>query len=146
MLTSNQGALLVSQVMGVQPYNPPSVGTITTKSVSKANAPSSIPTSVVSSKPQKDQISNLLDEFATGLVNLGNSCYMNCMIQCLAATPQLTTFFPSISMNGSYKQHINVNNKLGTQGKLTSAFVELLLNMLNNNGKVLVHQNSKDCR
>lgn len=133
MLIKNQGA----QVMGVQPYNPPSVGTIATKSVSKTNASSSIPASNVSSKPQRDQISNLLDEFATGLVNLGNSCYMNCMIQCLAATPQLTTFFfPSISMNGSYKQHINVNNKLGTQGKLTSAFVELLLNMLNNNGKV----------
>ncbi|KAG7662183.1 uncharacterized protein J8A68_004311 [[Candida] subhashii] len=71
---------------------------------------------------------------------------MNCILQCIAATPQLTTFFfPSInSDNGSfsitnspYKQHININNKLGTKGLFTTSFVELLLNMFNNNEKVL---------
>ncbi|KAI5957039.1 DOA4 [Candida margitis] len=128
-----QNASLVSSEMGVRPYNPQSVSTkaATTTSTPRGDAPQP------SFKSQKDQMANILDGFSTGLVNLGNSCYMNCMIQCLAATPQLTSFFfPSVSMNGSYKQHINVNNKLGTQGKLTMGFVELLLNMLNNNGKV----------
>ena len=34
-----------------------------------------------------------LEQYTTGLTNLGNSCYMNCILQCLAATPQLTNFF-----------------------------------------------------
>ncbi|KAG5418241.1 DOA4 [Candida metapsilosis] len=123
-----ENTLPKSSFMGVQPYNPSSSSTVTLTPK---------PTQPISSKPQQKHLSNLLDDFTTGLVNLGNSCYMNCMIQCLAATPQLTSFFfPSITTNGSYKQHININNKLGTQGILTTAFVELLLNMLNNNGKV----------
>ncbi|KAI5963843.1 DOA4 [Candida theae] len=118
-----------ASTMGVQPYNPHPVGI--TAPISKTSQPV-----VPSPSPKKNTVSNLLDDFATGLVNLGNSCYMNCMIQCLAATPQLTSFFvPSLTMNGSYKQHINFNNKLGTQGILTTAFVELFMNMLNNNGK-----------
>lgn len=83
--------------------------------------------------------SQFLELYATGLVNLGNSCYMNCVIQCLAATPQLTSFFfPTITesfSDHSYKRHINVNNKLGTKGMLTTSFVELILSMLNNNGR-----------
>lgn len=81
--------------------------------------------------------SQFLELYTTGLVNLGNSCYMNCVVQCLAATPQLTSFFfPTITesfTDHSYKQHINVSNKLGTKGQLTTGFVELILNMLNNN-------------
>lgn len=81
--------------------------------------------------------SQFLELYTTGLVNLGNSCYMNCVVQCLAATPQLTSFFfPTITesfSDHSYRQHINVSNKLGTKGQLTTSFVELILNMLNNN-------------
>ncbi|KAL6450894.1 LOW QUALITY PROTEIN: DOA4 Ubiquitin carboxyl-terminal hydrolase 4 [Candida maltosa Xu316] len=90
-------------------------------------------------QPTTSKQSHFLESYTTGLTNLGNSCYMNCVVQCLAATPQLTSFFfPSITeslQDHSYKQHINVNNKLGTQGMLTTSFVELILNMLRNNGK-----------
>ena len=69
---------------------------------------------------------------------------MNCILQCLAATPQLTKFFfpnisssslPSSSSLQSYRQHINVNNKLGSKGILTTNFVNLLMNMFTNVGK-----------
>lgn len=88
-----------------------------------------------------DTGSILLRTFATGLTNLGNSCYMNCVLQCLGATPQLTAFFFPTEMTRdsqvlqSYRQHINKKNSLGTKGIVTTNFVKLLANMFNNTGK-----------
>ncbi|KAF9113243.1 ubiquitin-specific protease doa4 [Mortierella sp. AM989] len=61
----------------------------------------------------------------TGLTNLGNTCFMNSVIQCLIATPPLSRYF----LDGSFKRHINVKNPLGTQGKLAVAFYELIRSM-----------------
>lgn len=84
---------------------------------------------------------NFLQLFTTGLINLGNSCYMNCILQCLSSTPQLTSFFfPIAEANNvhvlqTYRQHINMENKLGSKGVITTSFVKLLANMFNNSGK-----------
>lgn len=60
-----------------------------------------------------------------GLQNLGNTCYMNSALQCLAHIEELAAYF----LSGRYEKDINTDNPIGYGGNVAIAFGKLVRNL-----------------
>lgn len=67
-----------------------------------------------------------------GLQNLGNTCFMNSMLQCLINTPPLKSYFLEIDAATNapaFQRDINRENPLGMKGMIALEFAELVRKM-----------------
>ena len=54
----------------------------------------------------------------TGIKNLGNTCFMNSILQCLNSSQKLVDYF----LSGQYKKDLNRTNDLGFRGEIADEF------------------------
>lgn len=59
---------------------------------------------------------------SVGMHNLGNSCFINTIVQCLNHIEPLTSYY----LNGDYITDLNTRNPLGSGGRVASAYASLL--------------------
>jgi len=82
-----------------------------------------------------------------GLENLGNTCYMASTLQCLAHSPFFTDYYLQRTIKKNdvsllYDNDLNLFNKEGTNGYLTTAFAKVMQKLWSTKNSSLVSSSS----
>ena len=91
---------------------------------SSLNSPAKLPSPRLTNQNPFHRLSSELfsGPSLTGIANMGNTCFMSSIVQCLSNTVEVRDFF----LGGQYKRDINVTNPLGCQGKLSECFASVI--------------------
>lgn len=74
---------------------------------------------------QPEEVALMRVPGACGLENVGNTCYMNSILQCLSNIGPFADYITS----GKFSKEINTNNPIGSHGKVINALADVFRNM-----------------
>lgn len=122
LLESDQSSLIS---LGLENGQELLIDTQSTKSTSSSSS-STNSSSLAAIERRKNffqkEISTETNPGHLGLVNVGNTCFLNSAIQCLSHTPSLRSFF----LNGHFENDINLVNPIGSKGEMAKTYNVLM--------------------